>query len=50
MKRKAPDGSQTSLNGFMQKVEAATAVLEETAAVETSLLTEHALNFVNHAE
>lgn len=40
MRRKARDASQTSLNGFMQKVEAATAVLEETAAVEPRIIEE----------
>lgn len=38
--RRKPDAAQTSLNGFMQKVEAATAVLEETAAVEPRIATD----------
>lgn len=40
MRRKARDASQTNLNGFMDKVEAATAVLEETAAVEPRIIDE----------
>ncbi|MEA3338607.1 MAG: N-6 DNA methylase [Chloroflexota bacterium] len=34
MRRKAPDAAQTTLNGFMPRVEQATAVLERTAAAE----------------
>ena len=38
MRRKAPDAAQTTLNGFMQKVETATAVLKETAAAEPRII------------
>jgi len=38
MRRKAPDAAQTTLNGFMQKVERTTAVLKETAAAEPRML------------
>ena len=42
MRRKAPDAAQTTLNGFMQKVERQTAVLKETAAAEPRMLEEFA--------
>jgi len=38
MRRKSPDAAQTTLNGFMQKVETATAVLKETAAAEPRII------------
>jgi len=38
MRRKAPDAAQTTLNGFMQKVEHTTAVLKETAAAEPRII------------
>jgi len=38
MRCKAPDAAQTTLNGFMQKVEHTTAVLKETAAAEPRMI------------
>jgi len=38
MQRKAPDAAQTTLNGFMPKVEHDTAVLEGTAAAEPRII------------